>query len=342
MIAIKQHVSLKPLNSLAIDSTARYFVDVVEPDQIHEALAFAEQHQLNTVVLAGGSNVVLADHIASLVIAMNCKGITLMESEEDSNDVYVTAAAGENWHHLVEFCLQQGFYGIENLALIPGSVGAAPIQNIGAYGVELVDVFQSLHGWHCQQHSWQTLGKQECQFGYRDSVFKHSLKGQFIISSVTLKLSRQPQPNTGYMALQLALQQQGISNPSPEQVAEQVISIRQSKLPDPSQLANAGSFFKNPVITAAQCDDLLQRFPQLVYYPQPDGQVKLAAGWLLEQAGWKGKRLGKVGMHQQQSLVLINYQQGSAAEVMALAAAVQQDIKQTFAIELEIEPALVS
>lgn len=342
MLAIQHDISLHKYNTLAIDSTARYFADIKESDLIPDAVNFAEQNSLNIVVLGEGSNVVLADRVSSLVIHMSNKGRTIVEIDDnDSDSVYITACAGENWHDLVEYCLQHQLYGLENLALIPGSVGAAPIQNIGAYGVELMDVFQSLRGWNCNLKCWQVLSKEDCKFGYRDSIFKGDLKGRFIIGSVTLKLSRNPQVKAGYAALRTALDELGINEPSPQQLADAVKAVRQSKLPDPQQLANSGSFFKNPIIEQSFCDELLKIYPKLVYYPQPDGRIKLAAGWLLEQAGWKGLREGKVGMHQQQALVLINYDGANSKEILAFAESIKRDIKEKFAVDLDMEPSLI-
>lgn len=341
MLDVQQNVSLQAFNSLAINSMARYFMAIEQAEQIPEALNFAGQKQLAVYVLAGGSNVVLPDYIDGLVLYMACKGWQATNTIDNADQVMVTAAAGENWHTLVTQCLQKGYYGLENLALIPGSVGAAPIQNIGAYGVELVDVFDSLYGWNRKAQCWQSLSKADCQFAYRDSVFKQDLKDRFIISSVTLKLHRNKAPHSGYAALNQTLAAQGISNPTPEQVAEAVIAIRQSKLPDPQTLPNAGSFFKNPLVSAAEIEKLLSKYPDLIHYPQADGRYKLAAGWLLEQAGWKGRRSGNIGMHDQQSLVLVNYGGASLSEVLDFAGLIQQDIQHTFSVSLDIEPAII-
>lgn len=349
MLTVTENVSLTAANTLALQASARYFFELTDELQIPQALEFARSKNVPVLVLGGGSNIVLTANFPGLVIVNRLRGISVEavgpeNAGEDS--VIVSAAAGENWHQLVEFCLQEGYYGLENLALIPGSVGAAPIQNIGAYGVELTRIFHSLRGWDRVEQSWKTLTADDCAFGYRDSIFKGALKGRFIISSVSLTLSLKPEVDTHYDALRLALEAQGWSKPTPQQVAQTVIAIRRSKLPDPADLPNAGSFFKNPVIPSAQAEQLKIDYPGLVSYPQPGSstqvpQVKLAAGWLLERAGWKGKRQGAVGMHEQQSLVLINYAQANGADVLALATSIQRDIQKTFGIELEIEPALI-
>ncbi|MFA7553546.1 MAG: UDP-N-acetylmuramate dehydrogenase [Spongiibacteraceae bacterium] len=342
MPTIQQHVSLRAFNTLAIEASARYFCEVRSAEDIPEVLAFAEQRHLPVLILGGGSNIVLTDDYCGLVVHIKLEGIRweLLEPAT-AGLVRVTAAAGERWHGLVEYCLANKLYGLENLSLIPGSVGAAPIQNIGAYGVELVDVFDSVSGWDIEQQVWRSLNKSECEFAYRDSIFKRQLKHRFIISEVSLILQQTPQPHNHYAALSNELNQRNIQQPTPQQIADVVIAIRQSKLPNPAELPNVGSFFKNPIITAEQAKVLLARYPAMVQYPMAEGRVKLAAGWLLEQAGWKGLRDGSVGMHQQQSLVLVNYHNATGSEVIALAEAIQQDIQQQFSVQLEIEPAIV-
>ena len=347
MRAIQQQVPLQKYNTLAIPVLAHYFVELRDEKHLPEYLAFAEKKHLPVLILGGGSNIVLTQDFVGLVIKMSLTGISVVEQ---GDAVIVTAAAGENWHDLVTWCLQQGYNGLENLALIPGSVGAAPIQNIGAYGVELTDIFESLSGWDCSSQEWKTLSREDCQFAYRDSIFKHALKNRFIITSVSLRLHLNGEVNVSYGALQQALQQtsqktaaEPTNTPSAQQVADAVIAIRQSKLPDPSVLPNAGSFFKNPVVSAGQATQLLSRFPDMAHYPQADGKVKLAAGWLLEQAGWKGKQLGTVGMHQQQSLVLVNHdvERTNGESVLTLAGQIQQDVQRQFSVTLEIEPTII-
>lgn len=335
MPAIQEMVSLLRFNTMAVDVSARYFCEFSEHEQLPQLIEFSRQHSLPFLVLGGGSNIVLRDDFPGLVIKNNLQGITQQEASEQ---VILKVAAGENWHQLVMYCLQNNLYGIENLALIPGSAGAAPIQNIGAYGVELSNVLESVTGWDCQTACWRQLSSNECELGYRDSIFKHALKGRFIITEISLRMHKTPRVNISYGALASALNDKGLVKPSPQQVAETVIAIRKDKLPDPAQLPNAGSFFKNPVVSKKQANALKLKFPGLVAYPQSDGSEKLAAGWLLEHAGWKGKRLGKVGMHQLQSLVMVNYDNGSGDDIVKLAAAIQADIQALFGLSLMVEP----
>ena len=342
---IQQHISLKQANTLALSVSARYYLRIEHQQQIPEAIAFAQSKALPVLVLGGGSNVILNGDFAGLVIHMCLTGLQFAAGQGDDDEVVrVTAAAGENWNDLVQTCLAKGYYGLENLSLIPGSVGAAPIQNIGAYGVEFAERFESLTGWDCRQQCWRTLDIDECEFGYRDSVFKQRLKDQFIITSVTMRLSCKPNVNISYGVLNDTLEKQHPdlcrNRITPRQVADAVIAIRRSKLPDPEQLPNVGSFFKNPVIDRQTFENLQRQYPMLVHYPQPDGRIKLAAGWLLDHAGWRGKTFGAVGMHSAQALVMINCGEATAADVMALAERIQQDILQRFGVHLEIEPAL--
>lgn len=334
-VSIAENVSLRGYNTLAVPVSAKYLVSIRSDQQVPEALAFARQHDLPFMVLGQGSNVVFRDDYHGVVLLLQTSGISVSESGEQ---VFLDVAAGENWHQLVCWCLQQGFFGIENLALIPGTVGAAPIQNIGAYGVELCSVLDSVSGWRCDKGEWQTLSSDECQLEYRDSVFKHALKDRFVITSVRLRLSRTPQPKLGYDSLARYLQEQGIADPDPHQVAAAVMQIRRSRLPDPESLPNAGSFFKNPQVSPGQHQALVSKYPELVSYPLADGSFKLAAGWLLERAGWKGRQSGGCGFHDRQALVMVNPGGASGAEIMALAEDVKDDIKHTFGVTLEIEP----
>ncbi len=329
--------SLKSYNTLAINVSARYFYNLTEADQLPEVLTFAEEKNLPVLILGGGSNVVLTKDFPGVVIKIAVRGIT-----HHDDKTLLTIAAGENWHGLVIYCLQNNCYGLENLSLIPGTVGAAPIQNIGAYGVEFEQFFVSLTGWDRETKQWRTLKKTDCQFDYRDSIFKNQLKDKFIITEVTLKLSDQPKAVCDYPALKDYLLTSGISEPLPMDVSEAVIAIRQSKLPDPNQLPNVGSFFKNPVIDAEQAELLAEKYRNLVQFPIPNGQVKLAAGWLLEQAGWKGKEYKNEGlfMHDRQSLVMVNKGVAEGMAVIDFATTIQQDIQDRFGVSLEIEPVI--
>lgn len=337
VLDIQEYVSLRDFNTLGLSACARYFFELTAADDVPPLIEFAEAHQLPLLIVGGGSNIVITKDYPGLVVRMSTLGIDI---EDGGDTVLVTAAAGENWHQLVARCLECGYYGIENLALIPGSVGAAPIQNIGAYGVELADVLVAVTGWDIQQKKWRQLDKEQCQLAYRDSVFKQQLNRRFVVTSVTLKLSKQAKINSSYSALQKALNDQAIVAPTPQQVAASVIALRQSKLPDPGDLPNVGSFFKNPVVNCEQAEQLRRDYPGMVQYQQERG-VKLAAGWLLEQAGWKGARVADVGMHDQQALVLINYGQGSGGDVVELAEAIKRDILEKFAVHLEIEPTII-
>ncbi len=332
---MRLNAPLQGLNTLAIEASAKFLIEIKKPSDVVDALELAKCNEWPVIFLGGGSNIVFTEDLDGMAMHCLLKGIS---AEQQGDDVLVTAQAGESWHGLVQYCLQQGYYGLENLSLIPGTVGAAPIQNIGAYGVELEQLVESVYGWDLNQQAWRTLSAEECQFSYRNSIFKQQLMYRFFITSVTLRLSLNDIPNISYGALQQHFKAAGIQSPTAQQVSEAVIAIRQSKLPDPTKLANVGSFFKNPIISQQQQQQLLSQFPDMVCYPQTDGRVKVAAGWLLEQAGWKGKKMGAVGMHDQQSLVLINYQQGDGKDVLDLAEAIEEDIAQRFSIELEIEP----
>jgi UDP-N-acetylmuramate dehydrogenase len=339
MPSILENVPLDHRNTLGVSAQALFFTSLSSPDQLVSLLDFADDNKIPFLILGGGSNVVITHDYPGLVISNELKGIDVVEV--DGQSVLVTAAAGENWHDLVCYCLSEGYCGLENLSLIPGSVGAAPIQNIGAYGVELCDVIERVKGWDCEQKQFRSLDSKQCQFSYRHSIFKSTLKARFIITSVTLRLSKTGISNCSYEPLTQHLEQQGITQATAQQVADAVIAIRKSKLPDPTELANAGSFFKNPIITSNKASLLLSQFPDLISYPLSNNKVKLAAGWLLEKSGWKGKRFGPVGMHDKQALVMVNYECASGQEVIALAKNIQADVLDKFGIELEIEPVIV-
>lgn len=334
----QEQVDLRPYNSLGVSARARYFTSVRIQPQLQAALRWAMENEQPWLLMGGGSNLVLAGDVDGLVIRLEMSGKRVVH--EDDEHVWVRAQAGENWHELVRWTLEQGWSGLENLSLIPGSVGAAPVQNIGAYGVELKDVMEQVLVLDAADFGLKHLSVDDCQFGYRDSLFKREA-GRRVILSVDLRLRKQPQLQLEYGAIAAELQQRGISQPSALDVSDAVIAIRQSKLPDPAQLANAGSFFKNPVIGAEQAAELKQQHPEMVQYPQADGQVKLAAGWLIEQAGWKGKAVGDAAVHQQQALVLVNKGQASGGDVLALAGQIQADITQRYGVQLEIEPVVV-
>ncbi|UTW46610.1 UDP-N-acetylmuramate dehydrogenase [bacterium SCSIO 12696] len=335
-MTIRDQASLKPHNTLALPAVAERFVVVESLPQLQQVLAQARQQGWPITLLGGGSNVVLAADIPGLVIKVALPGIEVIAETTDS--VQVTVAAGEDWHNFVLHSLGQGWYGLENLSLIPGTLGAAPVQNIGAYGVELADRLLSVDVVYLDSGKQQTLTRDQCQFGYRDSVFKHSLKDKVVITAVTLELSKQPQLVLDYPALQQALNDLKPEQVTPLVVSEQVCDIRRSKLPDPATEPNAGSFFKNPVVSAEQTQTLRQRFADLVAYPQPGGNSKLAAGWLIEKAGWKGHRLGDITVHHRQALVMVNCGEATGAELLAVAQQVVASVQEMFGVTLEMEP----
>ena len=325
-----QH-SLKAFNTFGIDQTAENFVAVESTKELKEALNLAQFEQ--KFILGGGSNLLLTQPIKGLCIHIALKGINV--TQEDDKTVIVEAMAGENWHDFVCWTLEQGYGGLENLSLIPGNVGTSPIQNIGAYGVELKDVFESCTAFDRHNLTQRTFSREDAQFGYRSSFFKTKGKGQYVISAVQFKLTKKAHViNTSYGAIKEAL---GNKESTPQNIAHAVISIRQSKLPNPAELGNSGSFFKNPVISKAQFDQLLTTFPKLPSYPQENGEVKIPAGWLIDQLGFKGKRIGDAGVHKKQALVLVNYGNASGQEILALAHKIQAAVKESFNISLEAE-----
>jgi UDP-N-acetylmuramate dehydrogenase len=287
-------------------------------------------------ILGGGSNICFTGDIEATVLHNRILGISVLEEED--NSVMVEAGAGENWHHLVEWSLANNFGGLENLSLIPGTVGAAPMQNIGAYGVELNDVFTSLDALDLSTQEVRTFNREDCRFGYRESVFKQELKDKCIILNVKLRLKKPPHTlHLEYGAIRQILERNRIHSPTIQDVSRAVIEIRQSKLPDPAVIGNAGSFFKNPVIDPEHLDRLLKANPDMVYFPQSDGKVKIPAGWLIEKCGWKGYRDGQVGCHKDQALVLVHYGGGKGEDLVRLANAIQQNVKDTFDIVLQTE-----
>lgn len=331
MIPVAENVSLKPYNTFGIDAKAQWLGKFTSVDELAETLEWVGQRRL--LVLGGGSNVLLTGDIDGVVLLNGITGIDLVDEDEDH--VYVRAGAGENWNGLVQYCIGRDWAGLENLSLIPGNVGAAPMQNIGAYGVEIRDVFWELEAWSLADRRVVTFTLSDCAFGYRESVFKRQLKGLFVILSVVLRLRKQPIFHTSYGAIRDEL---GDREPSIRAIADAVIRIRRSKLPDPAEIGNAGSFFKNPTVPAAQYQQLKEQFPGIVGYPtEIAGEVKLAAGWLIEQCGWKGFRRGEVGVHARQALVLVNYGKARGEELYALSEEVLQSVQHLFGVLLERE-----
>lgn len=332
---IQEQVSLKPYNSFAVEASARWFTEARDDRQVREALAYAAAQHLPLLLLGGGSNLLLTADVDALVLRMASRGIRLLA--DDGQRVLVEAEAGEPWHPFVQWTLEQGFAGLENLSLIPGTVGAAPVQNIGAYGVELKDLFAGLTA--LDRHSGELceFSLEDCAFAYRDSLFKRE-SGRWVILRVRFALSRSAALHLDYGPVRQRLAEQGIAAPTALDVSRAICAIRSEKLPDPAELGNAGSFFKNPLVAAELAQRLRAEHADLVGYPQADGQVKLAAGWLIERAGWKGFREGDAGVHRLQALVLVNYGKATGAQLLNLARRIQADIAQRFAVELEIEP----
>lgn len=337
-VLIKEHVSLKGYNTLGVDVAARFFVAVQSLEQLQDALAWAQQRKVAVFLLGGGSNLVLTADLDMLVIHLQLQGISILS--EDAEYARIEVQAGENWHAFVQWSLAQGFSGLENLSLIPGNIGAAPVQNIGAYGVELKDHLESVFFYDRKTQQTQRFMTEECQFAYRDSLFKRE-SGRRVILSVIFKLPKLPVLKLDYGDLRGYLAKQQITQPTPQDVSRAVCEVRAEKLPDPNKLANTGSFFKNPVVSAEHAEQLKQNYPSIVNFAQDDGQVKLAAGWLIDQAGWKGIRQGDAGVHAKQALVLVNYGTATGKQILELAAQIQADILQRFAVELEIEPNVI-
>ena len=331
---IEQNVFLKPYNTFGLDAQAKLMARVHSIPTLQEVLSDAKLKSEERFILGGGSNILLTRNVDGLVIKNEIDGIDVID--ETSSHFLVRSGAGVVWHELVMHCIQNGFAGIENLSLIPGNVGAAPMQNIGAYGVELKDVFHSLEAVEMATGNVETFSASDCQFGYRESVFKRKLKGQFIISSVTLKLNKEPNLNTSYGAIEQELERLSISAPSIKDVSQAVINIRQSKLPDPKELGNSGSFFKNPVVPTSKYEELKSVHPNIPGYPAGEN-TKLAAGWLIEQCGWKGKVVGNTGSHAKQALVLVNYGNATGVEIFELSEQILQSVYDTFGVQLERE-----
>ncbi|WP_299519862.1 UDP-N-acetylmuramate dehydrogenase [Winogradskyella sp.] len=331
---VVENVSLKPYNTFGIDVNAKFFCNVSTVDELKHQLV--KQSNNPIFILGGGSNMLLTKDIEALVLHINLKGIEILSESEDK--VIVKAMAGENWHEFVLWCLKHNYGGVENLSLIPGNVGTAPIQNIGAYGVELKDVFVSCEAINIQNQTTKTFTKDDCKFKYRESVFKQELKGQYIITSVTLELAKtNHQLHTDYGAIKQELENSGIMQATIKNVSDAVIAIRQSKLPDPKDIGNSGSFFKNPVISKKQFKKLLENFPEAPSYKVSDELIKVPAGWLIEKAGFKGKRFNNYGVHNKQALVLVNYGSAKGSDIHQLAQLIQKTVKRIFDITIETE-----
>lgn len=332
MSQIQKNISLKPYNTFGIDVDARQFL-VVESEQ--ELLAFLKQSEnknLPLLILGGGSNILFTQPFEGIVLKNEIQGIELIKEDEEA--VYLKVGGGVNWHQFVLYTVERNWQGVENLSLIPGTVGAAPIQNIGAYGVELKDVFESLEGVDLETYEKKTFVKEDCNFGYRNSVFKNEYKGKLMITSVMVKLRKKPEFNISYGAIQQTLQDKGISELSVKAISDAVISIRESKLPDPVVIGNCGSFFKNPVVKTEVFENVKAAYPEVPSYPVTEGWVKVPAGWLIEKCGWKGHQEGNVGTYAKQALVLVNHGDASGSEAKAFALKIQASVKDKFGIEI--------
>jgi UDP-N-acetylmuramate dehydrogenase len=336
---IETGVSLKPYNSFGLPAVAHTLVRITSDADVRRVVDHPQLGLAPKFILGGGSNIVLTRDVAPVVLKVEVPGMRLVQERADA--WVIEAGAGERWHDLVAWALAQGYPGLENMALIPGTVGAAPVQNIGAYGLELKDRFESLDAVDLRTGLTHTLGPELCAFGYRDSVFKHALAGLSVITRVRFRLPKPWQPVLGYLELERKMAETGQREPSAQQVFDWVCAIRRAKLPDPAVLGNAGSFFKNPVVSPEQCRDIIGRDPEVVHYPMPDGSMKLAAGWLIDACGWKGKAVGNAGVYEKQALVLVNRGGARGAEVMTLARAIQESVYGRFGIRLEPEPVVV-
>lgn len=336
-VQVQSQVSLKPYNTFGIEVKAQAFAQARSDDEVRQLLAYAAERALPVLVIGGGSNLLLTADVPALVLRMASVGVRVLS--DDGQRVVIEAQAGEPWHPFVQWTLAQGLAGLENLSLIPGTVGAAPMQNIGAYGVEIKDVFAGLTALDRQTGQLHEFDLEQCEFAYRDSLFKRN-PGRWLILRVRFALSRAQHLHLDYGPVRQRLNEQGIDQPTAQNVSDAICSIRREKLPDPAELGNAGSFFKNPVVSAQLAAQVRDAHPGMVGYPQADGQVKLAAGWLIEQAGWKGFREGDAGVHRLQSLVLVNYGQATGGQLYALAQRIQADVLARFGVELEMEPNL--
>ena len=329
---IKENISLKEYNTFGIDVNAKRFVSVNSVYQLQQLLKVEK----NVFLISGGSNMLLTKDIDKLVVHIDFKGISI--DKEDDDFVYLTVNAGENWHDFVLYCVAQNYGGLENLALIPGNVGTCPIQNIGAYGVEVKDNITKLEAVNLETTKLESFSNEDCNFGYRNSIFKNSVKGKYVITSVAFKLTkRNHNLNTSYGAIETELASKQITEPTLKDISDAVIAIRKSKLPDPKEIGNSGSFFKNPVISKSHFLELQKEYPNIPSYTISEDEIKVPAGWLIETAGFKGKRFGNYGVHEKQALVLVNYGNASGKEIYALAQKIQKEILNQFKIDLEIE-----
>jgi UDP-N-acetylmuramate dehydrogenase len=333
-VDIEFNKNLKSLNTFGLNVKAEKFIRVKKAEDLLDLFVnqvFNQKH----LILGGGSNVLFKNDFKGIIIKNEIPGFKTIEEKDDN--VLIEAGGGENWHEFVLKCIEQGWAGVENLSLIPGTVGAAPMQNIGAYGVEIKDTFKELTAFNLETGKFQVYSNEDCKFGYRQSIFKNELKGKYFICSVRFLLSKDSKVNISYGAISNVLNEKGISKPSIKDVSDAVIEIRNSKLPNPKEIGNAGSFFKNPIVSKDKFEDILKEYNDIPSYPLDDNSVKVPAGWLIEKAGWKGKRVGNCGSHVRQALVMVNYGGASGEEIMNLAMEIKKDVKDKFGIELSPE-----
>ena len=338
-LAVEHGANLKQYNTFGLPSNAQALVRVTSESDVRRVVDDPTLGRAPKFILGGGSNLVLTQDVQACVLKVEVMGRRLLETRDDAWIIEV--GAGESWHGTVQWALDQGLPGLENMALIPGTVGAAPVQNIGAYGIELKDRLESLDAVDLITGRTVTLLGEHCAFGYRDSIFKQHLAGKSVITRVRLRLPRPWQPVLGYLELERKVAETGITAPDARQIFDWICAIRRAKLPDPAVVGNAGSFFKNPVVTPEQCRDIISRDPEIVHYPMPDGSFKLAAGWMIDACGWKGKSIGRAGVYEKQALVLVNRGGASGDEVVTLARAIQESVYGRFGIRLEPEPVVV-
>lgn len=340
MINIKENVSLKPYNTFGLEVSARYFTEITGADQLTALLQDPAWSTVKKLFLGGGSNILLLNDFEGLVIRIAIKGIKV--TEETPDHVILQAGAGEVWHTFVLHCIEQNLGGVENMSLIPGTVGAAPMQNIGAYGAEVKDTFHCLEALNLKTLKTEIFDREKCAFGYRESFFKHEGKDQYVILNVSFKLSKRPEINVAYGAIRQTLTEMGVESPGIRDVSDAVIRIRRSKLPDPAEIGNSGSFFKNPEIPGSEYSKIREKYPDMPGYETGNNQVKVPAGWLIEQAGWKGQRFGEVGVHDKQALVLVNFGGGKGSQIAGLAARIQASVFEKFGISISPEVNFIS
>lgn len=340
MIPFQKNTDITPFTTFGIPTRAKYFAPVKSLDHLQEVLDNKPKDYNKLLILGGGSNMLFTQDYDGLVLKNEIKGIELLA--EDDNHYFVKIGAGENWHQFVLHAIDHQWAGIENLSLIPGNAGAAPMQNIGAYGVEIDQVLESVSAWHIEARELHVFSAKDCELGYRESIFKNKVKGQYIITDITLRLNKTPKLCTHYGAINSELERMEITTPTIRDISCAVIAIRQSKLPNPKEIGNAGSFFKNPIISLETYKKVKEKHPNLVAYPAGNDQMKIAAGWLIDQAGWKGKRINDYGVHANQALVLVNYDQAQGKDIFQLSEDIIEDVWSKYQIQLEREVNIIS